>query len=266
MRSLRAELLKLWRPSVIYGGIVGMLGLSMFATALIFATAKNTPGPPPLVNGNELGSTIGILSQAGGLTRGFATAAGFLGIVWLVLFITSVTSEYGLGTIRVLVVRQPHRARLLSGKLVALFVCVAVGLLVAEIGGIVAAVIAAHLRGVSTAQWFTSSGLARVGSDYANALLTAVLYGAIGTTLGVLIRATPLALAAALVWALPLEHIINLAWNGASQWFPGLLFDAIAAGGTSLVSYERALLLGTVYGAAALLMGGIIFVRRDVVE
>ena len=266
MRSLRAELLKLRRPSVIYGGIAGMLGLSILATALLFATAKNTTGPPPLVSGNQLGSTIGILSQAGGLTRGFATAAGFLGIVWLVLFITSVTAEYGLGTIRVLVVRQPHRARLLSGKLLALFVCVAVGLLLAEAGGIVAAVVAAHLRGVSTAQWFTASGLGRVGGDYANALLTAVLYGAIGTAVGVLIRSTALALAAALVWALPLEHIINLAWNGASHWFPGLLLDAIAAGGTSLVSYERALLLGAIYGGAALLIGGITFLRRDVVE
>ena len=243
-----------------------MLALSMLATALIFATAKNGPGPPPLVNGNELGSTVGILGQTGGVTRGFATAAGFLGIVWLVLFITSVTSEYGLGTIRVLVVRQPRRIRLLSGKLIALFVCVAVGLLFAEVGGIVAAVVAAHVRDISTAQWFTGSGLARVGGDYVNALLTAVLYGAMGTALGVLIRSTPLALAAALVWALPLEHIINLAWNGASRWFPGLLLDAIAAGGTSLVSYERALLLGIVFGVAALLIGSIIFVRRDVVE
>ncbi len=266
MRSLNAELLKLRRPSVVYGGIAGMLGLSILATVLLFATAKNTPGPPPLVNGNQLGSTIPILGQVGGLTRGFATAAGFLGIVWLVLFITSVTSEYGLGTMRVLVVRQPRRLRLLSGKLVALFVCVAVGLLFAEVGGIVAAVVAAHLRGVSTAQWFTGSGLARAGGDYANALLTAVLYGAIGTTVGLLVRSTPLALAAALVWALPVEHIINLAWNGASHWFPGLLLDAVAAGGTTLVSYERALLLGVAYGAAALLIGAVTFLCRDVVE
>jgi ABC-2 type transport system permease protein len=266
MRSLRAELLKLWRPSVIYGGLAGLLGLSILATALIFATAKNTPGPPPLVNGNQLGSKIGLLGQAGGLTQGFATAAGFLCIVWLVLFITSVTSEYGLGTVRVLVARQPRRVQLLSGKLVAIFLCVAAGLLVAEAGGLAAAVVAAHVRGVSTASWFTSSGLAQVGSAYVNALLAAALYGAVGTTVGLLVRSTPLALAAALVWVLPVEHIINLAWNGASQWFPGLLLDAIAAGGTSLVSYERALLLGIVYGTAALVVGGIAFVRRDIVE
>ena len=97
-------------------------------------------------------------------------------------------------------------------------------------------------------------------------MLAALFYGAIGNALGVLIRSTPLALAVALVWALPLEHIINLAWNGASHWFPALLPDAIAAGGTSLVSYERALLLGAFYGMAALLIGGIAFVCRDIVE
>lgn len=57
-----------------------------------------------------------------------------------------------------------------------------------------------------------------------------------------------------------------MARSGASHWFPSLFLDALAAGGTTLVSCERALLLGTIYCAAALLIGGITFHLRDVAE
>lgn len=111
---------------------------------------------------------------------------------------------------------------------------------------------------------FTGAGLARAGGDYANALVTAALFGAVGTALGVLVRSTGVALGVGLAWFLPLEHILQQSWVGASRWFPGLLFEAVARGGTSETSYARALALGAVAAAAALVVGGISFVRRDV--
>src|ERR1035441_1925646 len=78
-----------------------MLGFALLATVLTFATATSatTVAASPL-GGAALGSTLGQLGHPGGLTRGFTIAAGFIGLLVFVLFTTSMTSEYGLGTIR----------------------------------------------------------------------------------------------------------------------------------------------------------------------
>src|SRR5471032_1056086 len=154
IRSLRAELLKLRRPAVLYGAAGAMLGFAVLATVLTFATASSAlTAPASPVGGAALGSTVGQLGQPGGLTRGFTIAAGFIGLLVFVLFTTSITSEYGLGTIRVLLTKQPRRALLLIGKLVALLACVAAVLLVAEILSVGAAFAMAHARGIATAEW-----------------------------------------------------------------------------------------------------------------
>jgi ABC-2 type transport system permease protein len=264
IRSLHAELLKLRRPAVLYGAVGSMLGFALLATILTYATASSTAAGPAPVGGASLTSTVAQLGQPGGLTRGFAIAAGFIGLLVFVLFTTSMTSEYSLGTIRVLLIRQPRRARLLTGKLLALLVCVAVALLAAELISGAAAVALAHARGIPTAGWFTMTGLRHVAGDYANAMLTATAFGTVGITLGTLVRSTPIALGIGLAWLGPLEHISQLGWSGAAHWFPGLLFDAIATGGTTDTPYQRALIAALVYTALALTAGIVSFTRRDV--
>lgn len=85
-----------------------------------------------------------------------------------------------------------------------------------------------------------------------------------GTALGVLLRSTAVALGVGLAWFLPLEHIIQQSWVGASRWFPGLLFEAVARGGTTETSYARALVLGLLVAAGGLVVGAVSFARRDV--
>jgi len=263
IRSMHAELLKLRRPAVLYGAAGAMLGFALLATVLTFATATGTPGDSP-VGGDALSSTVTQLGEVGGLTRGFTIAAGFIGLLTFVLFTTSVTSEYGLGTIRVMLLRQPQRARLLAGKLLALLVCVAAVLLAAELVSSVAAVSLARGRGIPTGDWFTAEGMRIVLGDYANAVLTATFFGTIGAVVGLLARSTPMALGIGLAWLGPIEHIVQLNWDGAAGWFPGLVFDAVANGGTTVATYQRALTVAVLYASVALLVGTASFLRRDV--
>jgi hypothetical protein len=102
-----------------------------------------------------------------------------------------------------------------------------------------------------------------VASDYANALITATCYGVTGAAIGVLVRSTPLALGLGIAWLGPVEHILQLSWSSAANWLPGLLFNAIATGGTAS-SYQRALIFSLVFSTAALTLGAASFLRRDI--
>jgi ABC-2 type transport system permease protein len=79
-----------------------------------------------------------------------------------------------------------------------------------------------------------------------------------------LIRAPAPAVAAGVAYALPVEMLLRSAWADGAQWLPGGLLGALAAGGTSVVSYGRALTLVGLYTAVALIAVGVLFMRRDV--
>jgi hypothetical protein len=74
------------------------------------------------------------------------------------VLLTSVTTGYGPGSIRITLIRQPRRCRLLAGNILAR-VCCAAALLPAEDLGIGAAVALAHVSGISTDAWPTGTGL-----------------------------------------------------------------------------------------------------------
>lgn len=263
-RSFRSELLKLRRPSVILGGGGAMLGFALLATVLAFATADAGAPTGPAQASEPFSLTLGQLAEAGGLTQGFSIAAGFISLLVFVVFLTSVTSEYGHGTLRVLLTRQPNRAKLLGGKVLALVAITAAALLVAEVLSALAAVAMAGMRDVSTSEWFTSSGLLNAAGDYTNALLTATFFGVLGGVMGLLLRSTILALGVGLAWLMPVEHIIQNGWAGAGRWFPGLLFEAVGRGGTDVTSYQRALFFAVGITAVMLVVGATTFLRRDV--
>jgi len=262
IRSFRSELVKLGRPTVLYGAGAVLPFLAVLATALAFLNASDGPVPPGPDRGFSL--SLAELSNAGGLTLGFTGVAGLLGILVFVLFLTSVTGEHSQGTLRTLLVREPRRGRLLAGKLVALVLLTAVSLLVAELFSAGTSLVAAQLRDVPTSQWFGVEGLQRAAGDYANALLTASFFGLSGAMVGVLVRSTSIGLAVGLAWLLPLEHIIQNSWADAARWFPGLLFDAVAQGGTAVTPYGRGLAGGVLVAGVLVVVGTTAFIRRDV--
>jgi ABC-type transport system involved in multi-copper enzyme maturation permease subunit len=260
-RAFRSELVKLGRRSTLYTAGAVLPLLALLATTLIFVNAGTVVATG---DNARFAPTLGQLGQAGGLTTGFTGANGFLGILVFVLFLTSFSSEYVQGTMRTLLVREPRRGRLLLGKLGALLLLVAGSLLAAEVLSGVLSLLLASTRDISTAQWFTGAALQQALSDYTNALIAASFFGALGAAVGVLVRSTSVGLAIGLAWLLPLEHIIQNAWADAAKWFPGLLFDAVSAGGTQVTSYDRGLLMGGVFAAAVLAVGAASFVRWDV--
>jgi hypothetical protein len=80
----------------------------------------------------------------------------------------------------------------------------------------------------------------------------------------VLLRSVPLALGVGIAWAGPVEHIIQNSWAAAAKFFPGLLLEAFAAGGTTEVSAGRALLSVAAYTVVAAIIASVVFARRDV--
>ena len=89
-------------------------------------------------------------------------------------------------------------------------------------------------------------------------------WACLGMALAIFVRSIPVALAIGIVWSGPFEHLLEDAWAAASHWFPGLLLESLAAGGTDEVSLTRALLLVGIYVAAAVTAAALVFARRDV--
>jgi ABC-2 type transport system permease protein len=85
-----------------------------------------------------------------------------------------------------------------------------------------------------------------------------------GMTLALLLRSVAIAVAVGVAWAGPLEHITAESWQAADRWFPGLQLEALAAGGTTDVSLERALLLTAIYATLAVAAGLLTLNRRDI--
>ncbi|GAA1550991.1 hypothetical protein GCM10009827_084530 [Dactylosporangium maewongense] len=237
MRAFRSELLKLRRPRVLYGALGGLFGFTILVTVLTFATA---PVPPAR------------------LTAGFTNASRLVGVVVLVVFLTSVTTEHGLGTLRTLLLRQPSRDRLLAGKLLALAACTAGALLVALVVSLAAAAVVTGIRGTPTEPW-----PADAVTGYLNTVLAAILYGTVGLALGVLLRSTPIAVGVALFWFIMVENIARNTVPAAGHWLPGLLAGAVT-GAPGSVPYSHGLAGVLVYGALALTAAFITFARRDV--
>jgi ABC-type transport system involved in multi-copper enzyme maturation permease subunit len=172
--------------------------------------------------------------------------------------------EFSAGTFRTLLMRQPRRVALLAGKMTALLVFAACALAVAELLTVAASAAIAPTQDISTASWFGIDGLGQAAGDYATALFGVAAWAALGMALAIFVRSIPVALAIGIVWSGPFEHLLQDAWAGASRWFPGLLLEALAAGGTTAVSLTRALAVVALYVAAAVTAAAIVFARRDI--
>ena len=146
----------------------------------------------------------------------------------------------------------------------ALLAFVAVVLAVAEVLTAAASTAIAPTQDVSTASWFGVDGLGQAAGDYATALVGVSAWAVLGMALAVFVRSIPVVLAIGVVWSGPFEHLLEDAWTAAERWFPGLLLEALAAGGTADVSVARAVALVALYVAVAAGAAAIVFARRDI--
>ena len=258
-RAFRAELVKLQRRRTIIATAIMAVAFAVGSAAIVVAAAVPAGSRP-----TGRGLTLEALAASGAGTRVFRTAASFSGFFVFVLFIGAMAVEFPRGTLRTMLLHEPRRVSLLAGKVAALLAFASGVIAGAEILTWVAARVAVSVRHVPTSQWLTIGALGHAATDLAAVVLWVSCYALLAVSLAVVARSLTVALAVGIAWAGPFEHLIENAWASAGRFFPGLLLEAFAAGGTPLVSATRALITVAAYAAAAATAASVLFARRDV--
>ena len=259
-RAFHSECIKLFRPGVLLAaGLIAVFGLFVVVLTLLTAGSQSQHIP-----GGASSLTTSQISAADGFARVFGRGSTFMGVIALGIAAMNVASEYSQGTLRELLIYQPRRTELLAGKLIALGILIVAAVAVAYAAALLVAIALAPSQGVSTTEWFSSSGWTEILSGYGDAVLAALGWGVMGVVLGVFLRSPAPALGAGVAWALPFEAFLSSAWETGKEWLPGQALQALASGGTDSIAYGRAAMLVGVYVLVALALAVGSFRTRDV--
>lgn len=238
----------------------------IFAVALAVGLGVGTAanGTTPQIGPGSQGQNLAAIISSGGFARELAGSATLVGVIVLAIFAFAFASEYSLGTLRNLLVRQPRRLRLMAGKLLALSTFSGAALVVAIGVALAVGLATAQARGLDTSAWLTGAGLRETLAAGGRLLLAALGWGVLGALLGLVLRSPASAIAGGVAYALPLEKLLTAAWSSGAGWLPGQLLQAVAEGGTSSVSLARAALLFAAYATLGLAAAAVALTRRDV--
>ena len=259
MRVIRSELTRLGSPWLLLGGIGLMTLFGILATVVVFVTAGS--GSATLPGTQDI--TKAMLEAPDGMFAGLQTFAGMLGIVALVVWAMSATTDVSSGLIRLLVQAEPRRLLLLAGKIVALVVFTCASTLVATVMVVPMTSGLAQSAGVSTAAWQPQLAHTMV-SGYLHLTLCVLLWGVVGLSVGILTRSAGISIAIGIGYLLVFEGVLRMLLGSAQKWLPGEAFKAIASGGSVDMAFTTALLLGAAYALAALAVAAVTFRRRDI--
>lgn len=258
IRAFRSEWLKLLRPSMILGAVGTMSGFALLVVLLRLSRVGSAHIGP----GTDL--TASMVAASTGFAALIGFTAPFLGLVALAVCAVMVGTEYSNGTLRNLLVRQPARLQLLTGKLLALGSFVTVAVVVSCCAGLAASLLLVPSYGISTSAWFASAGIQSLLSTAGNLLLATLAWGAFGAVLAIVFRSAAAAISVGLGYLLVGETLLTTVWSGANQWLPRALLVSLAQGGTVEVAYVRALVLIGLYVVIALGVAATLFRQRDV--
>jgi ABC-type transport system involved in multi-copper enzyme maturation permease subunit len=204
------------------------------------------------------------LAQPNGLIHGVNRAAVLLGVVAFGIAATQIASEYSLGTLRQLLVRQPRRPILLAGKFLAVVSFMLGAVVFSSVVATVAAFVMAHVRHVPTAAWTSSAGISDLTRALGDLLLATVGFTILGLAVGLLFRSSVIAVIVGFAYLLPVEAVVTRIAPHAATWLPGQLLQAVAAGGVSPDGFSHSLILSLVYLLIAGVVATVVFVRKDV--
>jgi ABC-type transport system involved in multi-copper enzyme maturation permease subunit len=252
--AFTSEWTKLRRPTLLLSTFFGLAAAASLFVILMFSQASANSG---IV-------TLHQLAQPNGLVIGVARASMLLGVVAFGIAASQVASEYTLGTLRQLLVRQPRRGVLLAGKMLGTITFLVLALCFAAVIALLVAVAAAQARHVPTSAWFTTTGLGDLFRELGDLALGVVGYSVLGMALGLFIRSAVFAVIIGFAWLIVVENIIVRIVPGTQQWLPGASIMAVASGGVEGVGYGRGLILSAVYLAVAIAAAAAFFLRRDV--
>ncbi len=259
INAFRAEWVRLLRPRSVLAvaGPLVLFPAAMTVLAFAVATGDTSAGPAQHVT-----VTLEDLTGADGYLVGLESAATLVGVVVMVFLAVAFGADHAHGTLRNLLVREPRRGRLLTGRLVAMLTFTAGGLVLSVMAATAVAWAAAASYDVDTAAW---SGLVtETTKAWAALVVAAVGWGTAGALLGTVLRNTASAVAVGAVWALLVESILSEVWDSAGRWLPGALFDAAAAQGTDAVPAATAIAMAALYAAVGHLAAVVSLNRRDV--
>jgi ABC-2 type transport system permease protein len=259
IRIIQAELQRLLRRRTIVATAAASVVFATVATLAVFAAARERG--PAAARG---ATTLAQLAAAGGGTQAFAVGSSFVGFFVFVTFIALVATEFSGGTFRALLLRDPHRLRLITGKLAGALVVAAGALALTELLSFVLSLVVAPSKDIDTGAWFSLGGLGHAAADYATVFAGVAGWAIFATTLAVIFRSVPLALGVGFAWAGPFENIIVDSWTTGYRVFPGQVLAAIIQGGTPEISLGRAAVTGALYVGVAAGATMTLLSRRDV--
>jgi ABC-2 type transport system permease protein len=265
MRIFLSEWRKLRRPTLLLGSLGVVIGVTALVTSLLYLLIDSESGNAD----RGMRITREMLALPTGVTIGFSSSAGLLGLVALCVFAAQTAQEYSYGTLRNLLVREPRRIRLLLGKF---FAMVAFALLTVIVSAATSIALAFGLAGrakVITDLWTTADARTSFFETLINVTLSTLGHGTIGMILGLLFRSPISSISIGVGWLLVVESIISIAWRPSGDWMPGSLLSIVATGGSPIgvsdaPSYSQALLRVSIYMVFAASATGFLFRKRDV--
>jgi ABC-2 type transport system permease protein len=252
--AFTSEWTKLRRPTLLLSTFLGLAFAASLFVILMFSQAT--------ANGGLV--TLHQLAQPNGLVIGVARASMLLGVVAFGIAASQVASEYSLGTLRQLLVRQPRRAVLLAGKMLGTVTFLVLALCFAAVVALIVAVAAAQTRHVPTSAWFTGTGLGDLFRELGDLALATIGYSILGMALGQFVRSAVFAVIIGFAWLVAVENIITRIVPSTEQWLPGASITAVASGGAEGVDYAHGMILGAVYVVVAIIAAMTVFLRNDV--
>lgn len=243
--ELRSEILKQRSTRTDLGLLLAMFALVLFVVLL---HGVGLPGKSIAARSDQVKLVFGWAELLGSL---FASLVGVL----------SITAEYRYGTIRPTLLHTPERHRVVAAKVLAsMLVGALFGLLAATVA-VGAGTTALAVRGVELRvhvgdlAWLLGGGAA-----------AAALWAAIGVGVGALVRNQVAAVAGVCAWLLFVETVLlgDIDIVGEiGRFTPGALGRA-ATGQEPLLAPALAVLLLTIYAAAATAAGSLATTRRDI--
>lgn len=263
LTATRSELVRLIRPRM----LIGWFGLvAVFAALINVVMFSMTRGDSPAAGPGVAFPDAAALASADGLVLGLSAASSMFGIVTLSFWAIVTATDYSSGLIRLLVAAQPHRWKLLAGKVTALTAVTALATLVAVMVNVGVAPATAEAAGIDTSAWRSADLAPMIGEAWGNALLASLVWGVIGLALAMITRSSAIAISVGAGWVLLVESIVAAAFDSGLTWLPGEVLTATAQGGNDTLSYPAAIGLGAVYVTVGLAAAALVTSRRDVTD
>jgi len=257
--ATRSELIRIWRPSIIYGGTGIMAGFAAVISIFIYTSLDN----PDAASGPVAGSTTADIEQPGGMLEALGSVSSLVGVVLLSVWAIATASDYDTGLIRILVQAQPSRLKLLGGKIAALAIYTAMAAAATMATVVVVARPLSRVFEVDNQTWNTDLAT-ELASGYFNFLVPSLVWGLIGLTIAQLTKSSGIAIAAGISYLLIVESLIGIAAPDATDLLPGGTLAAVTAGGTPNIGYSPALGLSLLYGTIATGAALFLFRQRDI--